>query len=92
MESERTILWLVALAVLVLNIPFGYWRAGVPKFSPRWFVAIHAPVPLVVGMRLAAGIRFHWTTIPILVVSFFGGQFLGGLARRRLRTDYEVVR
>lgn len=89
MESERTMLWLVALAVLVLNIPFGYWRAGVPKFSPRWFIAIHAPVPLVVGMRMVAGIRFHWTTVPILAAAFFGGQFLGARARGWRRTDSE---
>jgi len=81
MEPGRTMLGWVALATLVLNLPFGYWRAGVPKFSVRWFVATHAPVPLVVGMRLATGVRFHWSTIPVLVVAFFFGQYLGAGAR-----------
>ncbi|HSQ09327.1 MAG TPA: hypothetical protein VLN25_01745, partial [Burkholderiaceae bacterium] len=33
-----------------------YWRAGLRKFSPAWFVAIHAPVPLVFGLRFALGL------------------------------------
>ena len=46
-------LWTVAAAVLLINLPFGFWRAGVRKFSPAWFVAVHAPVPLAVGLRFS---------------------------------------
>jgi hypothetical protein len=73
----------VAAATLVLNLPFGFWRAGVRKFSPAWFLAVHAPVPLIVGMRLAADLGWRLSTFPILIGAFFGGQFIGG----RIRTS-----
>jgi hypothetical protein len=70
-------LWLVALGTLVINVPFGYWRATTRKFSAKWITAIHAPVPAVVGMRLVAGVHWQLATLPILVGAYFGGQFLG---------------
>jgi hypothetical protein len=73
----------VAAATLVLNLPFGFWRAGVRRFSPSWFLAVHAPVPLIVGMRLAAGLGWRLSTFPILIGAFFGGQFIGGRIRVR---------
>ena len=76
-------LWTVAAAVLLINLPFGFWRAGVRKFSPAWFVAVHAPVPLAVGLRFASGLGFQWHTLPLFVGAFFGGQWLGGRLRRR---------
>ncbi|MEC7226630.1 MAG: hypothetical protein VXY00_01960 [Candidatus Latescibacterota bacterium] len=66
---------IVALSVLALNVPFGYWRAGLRKRSLPWFLAIHLPVPAVVGLRFAADL--DWTFIPVSVVSFFTGQWLG---------------
>jgi len=71
----------VAAATLVLNLPFGFWRAGVRKFSPAWFLAVHATVPLIVGMRLAAGLGWRLATFPVLIAAFFGGQFIGGRIR-----------
>ena len=62
-------LWTVAAAVLLINLPFGFWRAGVRKFSPAWFVAVHAPVPLAVGLRFASGLGFQWHTLPSSVAS-----------------------
>jgi len=79
---------LLALAtaiVFCLNLPFGYWRAGLQKLSPRWFVAIHAPVPLVIALRWVLGLPFRWTTLPLFVAAYFAGQFLG--ARLRGRRD-----
>ena len=78
-------LWLrllaVAAATLVLNLPFGFWRAGVRKYSPAWFLAVHATVPLIVAMRLAAGLGWRLSTFPVLIGAFFGGQFIGGRLR-----------
>lgn len=76
-------LWLVAVLILLLNLPFGYWRTGLRKLSPPWFVAVHAPVPLAIGLRFASGLGFHWQTLPLFVASFFGGQWLGGRLRAR---------
>ena len=71
----------VACATLVLNLPFGFWRAGVRKYSLAWFLAVHAPVPLVVAMRMAAGLGWRLSTFPVLVGAFFGGQLIGGRMR-----------
>jgi hypothetical protein len=73
---------LLALLILLLNLPFGYWRAGVRKFSPAWFVAVHAPVPLAIGLRLGFGMGFQLRTLPVFVAAFFLGQSLGGRLRR----------
>ncbi len=72
-----TLLW-VALAVLVINIPFGYWRDGVKRFSLQWILAIHLPVPIVIGLRLMSHLGWQLSTFPILIGAYAVGQFLGG--------------
>jgi hypothetical protein len=73
--------WAVAAAVLVMNLPFGYWRAGEKRLTLPWVAAIHAPVPLVIGLRIASGMGWQLATFPVMVGAFFTGQFLGGRAR-----------
>lgn len=73
----------VAAATLLINIPMGYWRESVRKFSPPWFLAVHLAVPLVVLMRHYSNIGFAWYTYPPIVLCYFGGQFLGARYRRR---------
>lgn len=82
---------LLVLGVFVVNLPFGYWREGVRKFSPAWFVAVHAAVPLVVLMRLALDIEWSLVILPLLVAAYFGGQ-AGGARLRRARSRPEVQR
>jgi len=72
----------VAIAVLVVNFPFGFWRAGVKRFSLPWFLAVHAPVPLIVGLRVLSGLGWQYSTVPVLASMFFLGQFFGGRLRR----------
>lgn len=82
-------LWPVALIVLMLNLPFGYWRANVRGFSLQWFLAIHLPVALVVALRIFSGVGWELTTLPVLAAVFFVGQLSGAklhLWRRRART------
>ena len=74
-------LWIVAALVLLLNLPFGFWRAGCRKFSWPWILAVHAPVPFVVALRLASGMGFRLITFPVMVGAYFAGQFLGGRLR-----------
>jgi hypothetical protein len=74
--------YLIALVItFVINLPFGYWRGGVRKFSPAWFVAIHAPVPMVIALRFILGLPFRWGALPFFVVAYFGGQFVGNRLR-----------
>lgn len=37
----------------VANVPSGVWRAHVEKFSPEWFVAVHATIPFIAMLRKA---------------------------------------
>jgi hypothetical protein len=78
------VLWTAAGVVLAVNVPFGFWRAGVQKFTLPWILAVHVPVPLVIAVRYAAGLGWHLVTFPVLVGAFFTGQFLGGQLRRVL--------
>ena len=75
-------IWIIVLTVFVVNIPFGYWRAGVRKLSTQWFCAVHIPVPIAIGLRLLAGLAWRWATFPLFVGAFLGGQFVGGRLHR----------
>jgi hypothetical protein len=79
----------VLFAVLVVNIPFGFWRAGVRKFSVAWFAAVHLPIPLVAAMRILSGLGWQWCTFPCFLGAYFAGQLVGGwllrINRRRSR-------
>ena len=70
-----------ALAIVLVNLPFGYWRAGTRKFSVVWFVAVHTPVVMAVGIRLLLDVGLAWRTLPVLVLSFALGQWFGGRIR-----------
>ncbi|TKG90097.1 hypothetical protein EYV94_24130 [Puteibacter caeruleilacunae] len=74
-------LLLATLATFFLNLPFGYWRGGVRKFSWQWFVAIHVPVPFVIGFRYLFELGFQFHTYPLMVGAFFLGQFIGSRYR-----------
>ena len=78
------LLW-VAIATLFLNVPFGYWRSRTRKFSLAWFIAIHAPVPVVAAMRMGAGIEWSLEVFPVLVAAYFAGQSLGVIIGKRAR-------
>jgi hypothetical protein len=73
---------IISLVVFILNIPFGYWRANVKRFSTQWFLAIHIPVPFIVALRIFSGIGFAGYTYVFLVAGFFLGQQFGKLLWR----------
>ena len=61
---------------LLLNLPFGYARAKTKKYSLRWFLYIHLPIPLIFIARTLSHIDIKY--IPIFVVAAVIGQILGG--------------
>ena len=71
---------LIALVVssitIVLNVPMGYWRNAVRKYSVQWFLAIHLAVPLIFLVRVKAGLGLIY--VPVLIVSALLGQLIGG--------------
>ncbi|MDR3665534.1 MAG: hypothetical protein P4L35_01705 [Ignavibacteriaceae bacterium] len=70
---------LVVIIIYVLNIPFGYWRQNVRKFSLQWALSIHLPIPVIIIIRIYSGIGFKFITYPVLVAAFALGQLTGSL-------------
>ena len=79
--AESLLLMAFAFAV---NLPFGYWREGTVKFSPAWFVAVHAAVPLILLLRHALDLEWRLAALPFTVAAYFAGQTVGARRRRRL--------
>jgi hypothetical protein len=71
-------LGVAATLVFLINVPFGYWRSRVRKFSLQWVLAIHIPVPFVIACRLILGLGWHLVAFPVLIAAFFVGQLAGG--------------
>ncbi|MBI5234319.1 MAG: hypothetical protein HY880_08190 [Deltaproteobacteria bacterium] len=76
MSTNISLLIAVALAALVLNIPFGYLRVGARKFSLLWFFYIHIPIPFIFVLRNMAGLGY--SAIPIIIIGAVAGQLIGG--------------
>jgi hypothetical protein len=75
--------WILVLIVFVGNLPFGYWRESVERFSAPWFVAVHAMVPVILAARLGLDLPFDWAMLPPMVLAYLAGQALGARWRRR---------
>ncbi len=71
-------LQMVAFLVFIINIPCGYMRSKNEKLSKGWFLWVHIPIPFVIALRLLSGLGFQLYTFPIMVGSYFLGQFIGG--------------
>lgn len=63
-------------SALVLNIPFGMYRARLRKLSPAWFVAIHLPIPFLLFTRITFDVSPWW--IPLGLTFAVLGQVIGG--------------
>jgi hypothetical protein len=68
------------IIIMLVTLPFGFWRAYTRRFSLRWFLAIHLPVPLVFLTRWEAHLSYAF--LPLSVAAFFVGQFVGTKAGR----------
>ena len=66
----------VLVTVVLVTLPFGFYRAYTRKLSLRWFLAIHVPVILVFLARYEA--HLPYTFIPFTALAFASAQFLGG--------------
>lgn len=71
---------LVLAFTFVVNLPFGWWRQGLKKFSLGWWLAIHLPIPLVIALRITVGIPY--ATVPLVIAAAVVGQLAGGRFRR----------
>ena len=85
-------IFIAAVFIIIINIPFGYWRANVKRFSTQWAMAIHVPVIIVVPLRVYTNIGFDLYTYPVLITAFFLGQYLGSkIYIKRVAFGFEPV-
>ena len=60
----------------VLNLFFGYFRAKTRKYSLKWFLCIHLPIPVIFFARVYSGIDYRY--IPVFLAAAVAGQIFGG--------------
>lgn len=66
-----------------MNIPFGMWRSHTRKFSPEWFLAVHASIPFISLLRKGV-IMPKWAFV-LTVAAAVAGQKIGAtLEQQRL--------
>ena len=80
LEVMRLVRVAVLAAVVLVTLPFGFYRAYTRKLSLRWLLAIHVPVPLVFLARLEADLSY--TFIPFTCLAFCAAQILGSRVGR----------
>lgn len=66
------------------NVPCGMWREHTEKFSPQWFVAVHATIPFVAMLRKAV-LMPQWAILLTIAGALAGQQVGTQLERARLR-------
>ncbi len=66
----------IVMGTLLINLPFGYFRRKTRKYSFKWFLCIHLPIPLIFLARVSANLNYRY--IPIFVLAAITGQILGG--------------
>ena len=84
MQDAILVLGVVFLA-FIISIPCGYIRQNYPKFSITWWILIHLPIPLIILLRIKAGLNWHF--IPMTLGGSVAGQVLGGAMHRRRKHD-----
>ncbi len=66
----------IVFFTVLINFPFGYLRNKTKKFSLKWFLCIHLPIPLIFLARISAHLSYRY--IPLFVLAALAGQILGG--------------
>jgi hypothetical protein len=60
----------------MLNLPFGFMRGKARKYSLKWFLYIHLPIPFIFLARTYSHLDYRY--IPLFVGAAVLGQVLGG--------------
>ena len=65
----------VLLFTFLVNLPFGWLRRNERKFTLKWWLYIHAPIPLIIALRIWLQINPWW--IPVVIATAVAGQVVG---------------
>ena len=71
---------IVAVCAFLINLPLGYFRVNYPKFSGKWWLLIHASIPLIIWLRVTLHTAAYF--IPVSIALAIAGQVLGGRWRK----------
>ncbi len=78
-------LLIVVAITLILNMPSGWFREKTEKFSKKWFLYIHLPIPFIVLSRILMGLSIKFA--PALIATAVAGQLAGGRIRRKMEGE-----
>ena len=78
MDFSAKLAMVLALSsmTLMINLLFGFFRNRARRYSLKWFLCIHAPIPLIFLARTASNLGAVY--IPFFVFAALAGQVLGG--------------
>ena len=79
-QSLPTKVLVIGMLGMAANVPLGIWREHTEKFSPSWFVAVHAAVPFI-GM-LRKSVLMPKTAMAFTIAASVLGQVIGSRAER----------
>ncbi|KAD2804894.1 hypothetical protein R6Q59_029747 [Mikania micrantha] len=65
---------------MAANVPLGIWREHTEKFSPSWFVAVHAAVPFIAMLRKS--VLMPKSAMAFTIAASVLGQVIGSRAER----------
>ncbi len=67
---------IITVFAFTLNLPFGYIRKSAKKYSRKWLLCIHAPVPMIIIARITTHTDYRF--IPVFILISIAGQVCGG--------------
>jgi hypothetical protein len=76
LSSKFAVVTGIVFLTVLINFPFGYLRNKAKKFSFKWFLCIHLPIPFIFLARVSAHLGYRY--VPLFVLAAFAGQILGG--------------
>lgn len=75
-DTKLVLIAIIFAFTFAVNIPLGYLRKKSNKYSFKWFLYIHLPIPLIIAARILAHIELKF--VPFFVLAAVMGQILGG--------------
>lgn len=68
---------LVLIFAFLVNLPFGWLRRNERKFTFKWWLYIHLPIPLIIALRIWLDIQPWQLWVPIIIATAVVGQVVG---------------
>ncbi|CAN6461321.1 unnamed protein product [Victoria cruziana] len=70
----------IGMLGMAANVPLGVWREHTKKFSPSWFIAIHAAIPFIAMLRKS--VLMPKSAMAFTIAASVLGQVIGSRAER----------